>query len=722
MSGDQQPRSPRVRPLVGVQDDRERRARERPFVLAGGAIGAAILVLLFFVTGFATLLVGIICALLAVNVTPGVIGPTEWFVGGIVYLYLGLLGAVIGATVGIAILAVSRAAQSPAGRSRYALDEFFSIVRRDFTSIAAAWSFVLPGVGQAAMGHVRRGALIAIPALSLAATVIGMVFFARGSLITLGVNQQWLTSFLILDLMALAYHLWAMLDVYQLARVERPIVRGTSRWRGLAAAGLLVAATVGVHGAVATVDLNWQHTLDCLTSNIPCWIADQEGQKPGETIAPPTDDSGDQGDPTASGGWIAGGAFAVDPNQSPAAGPSGSVPTMTPAPYSLGNLAGPFSTENSAHWRDDGQLVIMVVGVDAGPGGGRNSKNLRYDSANVLQVDLATGKSAMYGIPRNLHCVPLPPESAKYYKATSACPAGSFPGMFTNFGLEVYNNPARFPYYQGSKEYYMRQITAYERAASMLTGLHVDGTVLVTLLGFVRLIDDLGGIDINVPKTVADHPCGPKNTWQGKARADGASAPFGTCPGGGTHNGYGTPEMSGSIVASMEAAGQASGKQTVDWWSSGGDIAFTVQAGQQHMNGDWALAYARTRFQDDDYHRMTRQQIVLKAVRGALSPCAIASNPAELLRLVNDLGSGMMTNLPITNSADVADVAGLAQHVLGASLQTFSLMPIAWGEPGYYSPYLNNTLVRKTQDIVKHGLDKAPAATSGGGGGGFKCP
>ena len=306
------------------------------------------------------------------------------------------------------------------------------------------------------------------------------------------------------------------------------------------------------------------------------------------------------------------------------------LPSTTPAPYDLGNLAGPFEADNAKHWRDDGKLVMLVVGVDAGPGGGRNSRNLRYDSANLLEVDMTTGRAAMYGIPRNLHCVPLPPESAKFYPAKGGCPAGSYSGMFTAFGLEVYNNPSHFPYYQGPQDFYMRQVTAYERAVSQLSGLHVDGTFLVTLLGFVRLIDDLGGIDINVPKPVSDYPCGPSGSWQARVVGEGHSSPYGACLQGGTysHNGYGVPENNQAAATYMKQTG-VPGKQIIEWSNPGGDIAFVIHSGQQHMNGDWALAYARTRLTSDDYTRMVRQQVVLKAVRSSLT-CTAASTVGRL--------------------------------------------------------------------------------------------
>src|SRR5690606_14084290 len=45
------------------------------------------------------------------------------------------------------------------------------------------------------------------------------------------------------------------------------------------------------------------------------------------------------------------------------------------------------------------------------------------------------------------------------------------------------------------------------------------------------------------------------------------------------------------------------------------------EAGQQHMDGETALIYARTRHQDDDYRRAERQQQVLSALaRRAANP------------------------------------------------------------------------------------------------------
>ena len=93
-------------------------------------------------------------------------------------------------------------------------------------------------------------------------------------------------------------------------------------------------------------------------------------------------------------------------------------------------------------------------------------------------------------------------------------------------------------------------------------GLRVDRYVLVNFGAFVTAIDALGGIEVDVPDAIYD------------------------------------PAFPGD--------------------SGDGVIVFTVPVGRQHMDGATALRYARTRHQDDDYHRLQRQQLVLLAIRDKL--------------------------------------------------------------------------------------------------------
>ena len=69
------------------------------------------------------------------------------------------------------------------------------------------------------------------------------------------------------------------------------------------------------------------------------------------------------------------------------------------------------------------------------------------------------------------------------------------------------------------------------------------------------------------------------------------------------------------------------GYQTVD-----------IPAGRQHMDGDTALKYARTRHQDSDFGRIARQQQVLAAVRGAMvNPLNWPRSPAVVAAMTRSI-------------------------------------------------------------------------------------
>ena len=92
-------------------------------------------------------------------------------------------------------------------------------------------------------------------------------------------------------------------------------------------------------------------------------------------------------------------------------------------------------------------------------------------------------------------------------------------------------------------------------------GVSVDRYVRIDFAGFVRLIDAMGGVDIDVPNRLVDDE-------------------------------YPTYDYGTTTVA--------------------------FDAGQQHMNGEQALAYARIRHGSSDLQRAERQQLVITAALSRL--------------------------------------------------------------------------------------------------------
>lgn len=107
--------------------------------------------------------------------------------------------------------------------------------------------------------------------------------------------------------------------------------------------------------------------------------------------------------------------------------------------------------------------------------------------------------------------------------------------------------------------------------------IHIDNYVVLNFNNFIDLVDELGGIEVDVPEDVYDpqyHDCN-------------------TCP-------Y---------------------------------YEVYFPAGPQHMNGEEALAYSRIRYGDNDFKRIERQQIIVRAIaKKASSISSIVSNPVGLYR------------------------------------------------------------------------------------------
>lgn len=126
-------------------------------------------------------------------------------------------------------------------------------------------------------------------------------------------------------------------------------------------------------------------------------------------------------------------------------------------------------------------------------------------------------------------------------------------------------------------------------------GVGVDRFVRLDFQGFVRLIDAVGGVTIDVERAIVD-------------------------------DAYPTED--------------------------GGTVSIRFDPGLQHMDGERALIYARTRHTSDDYQRAVRQQQIIGALAGRLL------NPLVWPGALAALGSSMETDLTI------GDMLGLSLPVL----------------------------------------------------------
>ncbi len=487
---------------------------------------------------------------------------------------------------------------------------------------AAVLSFLLPGLGQAAAGRWRRGAVVAAPALAVAAVAGWVLLFNRHAIVGAVFQQDVLTAVLVLVLVALVYHLWAIVDAYVVAGGSfrpRTWVSGRLTWIGPVMVVVVVIATVGIHRQIAIADSQGLQVLSDSFGGMPQFLAANPSGSPEDTTPP---------------------VPIVTPLPT-----IGALPLWTPVPTATPSPA-------PRDWADDDRLNLLIIGTDAGQG----RIGLRPDSMILLTVELSTGRAAMIGVPRNMLNVPLPQPEASLF----ACHC--FPGMLNALYLEAMAYPKYFP---GGDQ---RGFKAMEGAIGTLTGLKVDGTVLVNLMGFVNLIDAVGPLYIDVPYEVIDKP--------------------GMEPG---YQGYVPPE-------------------------GVGHVSFDIKPGPQYMDGHVALEYARTRAQDWDYARMQRQQIVLLALRKQFEhPCSLVGTIPTIIDGMTQNGGMFWTDMPI---ASAPDLLAVAEHVGAGSAASITLDPATtgavWNDAQDNSDTMNAASVANIRYISKHALDKVTPSAGGG--------
>jgi LCP family protein required for cell wall assembly len=215
-------------------------------------------------------------------------------------------------------------------------------------------------------------------------------------------------------------------------------------------------------------------------------------------------------------------------------------------------------------------INVLLMGTDARP---EENAPPRTDTLILLTLDRQTQTAGMLSLPRDLW-VPIP-------------------------GVDV-TTKINTAYSLGEQKKYPgggAQLT--KDTVSSFIGQPVQYYVRVNFHGFVELVDLIGGVDINVRKTIHDEE-------------------YPTA-------GYGVE-------------------------------TFHLEAGLQHLDGETALKYARTRHVDDDYGRSRRQQDLLRALfeqvtRTDMIPTLLGKAP----QLMYTMRSSIDTDIPMATQLELAN-------------------------------------------------------------------
>jgi LCP family protein required for cell wall assembly len=278
----------------------------------------------------------------------------------------------------------------------------------------------------------------------------------------------------------------------------------------------------------------------------------------------------------------------------PSAAPAVTTTTLAPGVSTTVAVGSTPTTVGSgpALWDGLERLNIVLLGADAGAG----RTGVRTDTTIVVSIDPGTGDVAMFSVPRDLSNAPLP-------DGMGVWDCNCFPDIITHLYREAEAHPEAFPGEDNPG------INAVKGALGEIFGIPIHYYALVTLDGFVDIVDALGGVTIDVPVTIVDEEY---------------------------------PHEDGSVES------------------------ITIEAGTQHLDGHQALAYARIRRQSNDFARMHRQRCVIEAV-------IEQSAPTEILfrfgAIAEALKRSLVTDIPEERLVDFVDLLPKVETERIASLR-----------------------------------------------------
>ncbi len=240
-------------------------------------------------------------------------------------------------------------------------------------------------------------------------------------------------------------------------------------------------------------------------------------------------------------------------------------------------VVGQFDWKKAEPLKDDGLINILLLGIDAR----KTGEQSRTDTMILVSVNTDTHRISMISFMRDLY-LPIH-DGYEDSRLNHAYEIGGLSFLYecleTNFGL------------------------------------HIDGSVTVDFRQFAKIIDILGGVDVELTEKEAEH-------------------------------------LKTNVI---------------DYTGSTSTPASSLHAGSCHLDGNTALAYCRIRKIDDDFHRTARQRTVLTALFNKLK----TANMQTLNDLLNTALSMSATDM--SNSEIWTCAAKILPYLGSSSLSSYRI-------------------------------------------------
>lgn len=278
-----------------------------------------------------------------------------------------------------------------------------------------------------------------------------------------------------------------------------------------------------------------------------------------------------------------------------ASAPGTIQPGETPA-ATQERMAAPLVEPSLAPWDGAGRVTILLLGLDYRDWEARSEAS-RSDTMILLTLDPLSRTAGILSVPRDMW-VSIP--GFKHAKINTAYYLG-----------DAYKLPGGGP-------------GLAIKTVEQFLGVQINYYAQIDFGAFVRFIDEIGGVKIDVPEPI-----------------------------------------------------------TIDLLGSGSATKKRLPAGIQTLPGEWALAYARARYtQGGDFDRARRQQQVIMAIRDrilSLDMLPVLTAKADVL--YQQLASGIHTNLSLEQALRLALLASqvpeesIHQGVINEKMVIFGRSP-----------------------------------------------